>query len=68
MTTTAASAVAHIPLIPRDHLFGNPTRAGGKISPNGKWVSWMAAWEGVMNVFMAPASDHTDGAARGTIN
>ena len=60
MTTTAAQAVAHIPLIPRDHLFGNPTRAGGKISPDGKWVSWMAAWEGVMNVFMAPASDHTD--------
>jgi len=58
--TTAANAVAHIPLIPRDHLFGNPVRAGGKISPDGKWVSWMAAWEGVMNVFMAPSSNHTD--------
>jgi len=63
MTTTtaatAATAVAHIPLIPRASLFGNPTRAGGKISPDGEWVSWMAAWEGVMNVFIAPAADHT---------
>ncbi len=59
-TTTAATRVADTPLIPRDHLFGNPTRSGGKISPDGQWVSWMAPWEGVMNVFMAPASDHAD--------
>ena len=55
--TTAAKRVSSIPMIPRDHLFGNPSRAGGKISPDGKWVSWMAPWEGVMNVFMAPADD-----------
>ena len=55
----AAQSVAHIPLIPREHLFGNPTRAGGKLSPDGKWVSWMAAWEGVMNVWIAPAEDET---------
>ncbi len=54
---TAATRVSDTPLIPRDHLFGNPTRAQGKISPDGKWVSWMAPWEGVMNVFMAPADD-----------
>ncbi|QZH75467.1 MAG: S9 family peptidase [Erythrobacter sp.] len=58
--TTAATRVAATPLIPRDHLFGNPTRSGGKISPDGKWVSWMAPWEGVLNVFMAPAEDHTE--------
>lgn len=55
--TTAAETVANTPLIPRDHIFGNPTRSGGKISPDGKWVSWMAPYEGVMNVFMAPADD-----------
>ncbi|MGB3797618.1 MAG: S9 family peptidase, partial [Alteraurantiacibacter sp.] len=54
---TAASRVSDTPLIPRDHLFGNPTRSQGKISPDGNWVSWMAPWEGVMNVFMAPAGD-----------
>lgn len=60
MTATAADRIAHIPLIPRDDLFGNPTRSGGKISPDGEWVSWMAPWDGVMNVFMAPASDESD--------
>lgn len=56
---SAASHIAATPLIPRDHIFGNPTRSGGKISPDGQWVSWMAPFEGVMNVFMAPASDET---------
>tara|TARA_A100001391_G_scaffold114330_2_gene77214 strand:+ start:32140 stop:34095 length:1956 start_codon:yes stop_codon:yes gene_type:complete len=55
--TTAADTVANTPLIPRDHIFGNPTRAGGKISPDGKWVSWMAPYEGVLNVWMAPSDD-----------
>ncbi|WAT19059.1 S9 family peptidase [Aurantiacibacter sp. MUD11] len=57
MTDTAATRVADTPLIPRDHLFGNPARSQGKVSPDGKWVSWMAPWEGVMNVWMAPADD-----------
>ncbi|WP_137681109.1 S9 family peptidase [Aurantiacibacter suaedae] len=58
MTATATTdALATVPLIPRDHIFGNPTRAGGKISPDGKWVSWMAPHEGVMNVWMAPSDD-----------
>ena len=32
---SAAERVAEIPLIPREALFGNPTRAGGQISPDG---------------------------------
>ncbi|MDE1466964.1 S9 family peptidase [Aurantiacibacter sp. D1-12] len=55
--TTAADRISDTPMIPRDHLFGNPTRSGGRISPDGNWVSWMAPWEGVMNVFVAPADD-----------
>jgi len=57
MPETAAEAVAATPLIPRDALFGNPTRAGGKISPDGQWLSWLAPHESVMNVWIAPASD-----------
>lgn len=45
------------PLIPRQVLFGNPVKAGGQISPDGKWLSWMAPWNGIMNVHVAPASD-----------
>jgi dipeptidyl aminopeptidase/acylaminoacyl peptidase len=41
-------------LIPRTVLFGNPERANVKISPNGKFLSWVAPRDGVMNVFVAP--------------
>jgi len=53
MTNPAQAA----PLIPRDALFGNPTRAGGQISPDGQWLSWLAPRDGVMNIWIAPASD-----------
>jgi dipeptidyl aminopeptidase/acylaminoacyl peptidase len=51
---TDTTNLAAIPLIPREVLFGNPVRSGGKISPDGQWLSWMAPLDGVMNVFMAP--------------
>jgi dipeptidyl aminopeptidase/acylaminoacyl peptidase len=49
--------LADFPLIPRDDLFGNPTRAAGQISPDGKWLSWLAPRDGVLNVWMAPKDD-----------
>ena len=57
MTASAAEAVRSVPLIPREALYGNPTRAAGRISPDGKWVSWLAPYEGVLNVWIAPADD-----------
>ena len=30
------------PLIPRKVLFGNPDKAAARISPNGKWLSYLA--------------------------
>ena len=53
----AVPAAIDAPIIPREALFGNPTKTGGKISPDGKWLSWMAPWNGVLNVYVAPASD-----------
>lgn len=44
-------------LIPRDKIFGNPSRAGGQISPDGRHVSWLAPVDGVMNVWVAPIGD-----------
>jgi dipeptidyl aminopeptidase/acylaminoacyl peptidase len=59
MSTTAAAATTATaeatPLIPREALFGNPTRAGGQISPDGKWLSWLAPKDGVLNIWVAPA-------------
>jgi dipeptidyl aminopeptidase/acylaminoacyl peptidase len=61
--TTTATAVAAAPLIPRSAIFGNPVRAAGRISPDGRYVSWLAPVDGVMNVFVAPASDPSAGRA-----
>lgn len=30
---------------------------GAKISPDGRWISWLASWEGVLNVWLAPIDD-----------
>jgi dipeptidyl aminopeptidase/acylaminoacyl peptidase len=41
-------------LIPREVLFGNPERAGVELSPDGKYLSWTAPVNGVMNLWVAP--------------
>ncbi len=51
---TAASSIASVPLIERTKFFGNPTKAGGRISPDGRWLSWAAPREGVLNLWLAP--------------
>jgi dipeptidyl aminopeptidase/acylaminoacyl peptidase len=51
-----AAPAASVRLIEREKIFGNPTRAAGQISPDGKWLSWIAPRDGVMNLWAAPAS------------
>jgi hypothetical protein len=46
-------------LIPRAVLFGNPAKTALQISPDGAWYSWLAPKDGVLNVWVAPASDVT---------
>ena len=60
MTLPTAGEVP--PLIPRKLLFGNPDRASAQISPDGAQLSWLAPWDGVLNVWVAPADN--PGAAR----
>jgi dipeptidyl aminopeptidase/acylaminoacyl peptidase len=57
--------MTEVPLITREALFGNPVRSGGTLSPDGRWLGWMAPHEGVMNVFIAPF-DKPDEARRMT--
>ena len=47
------------PIIPRHVLFGNPEKASGEVSPDGKWLGYVAPDEGVLNVFVAPR-EHPD--------
>ena len=52
----AASSVT-APLIERSKLFGNPSSSAGRVSPDGRWVSWIAPRDGVMNLWVAPRAD-----------
>ncbi len=59
-TTKAADArrtAAPPELIPRTSIFGNPDRTLARISPDGRFVSWLAPKEGVMNVWVAPSAE-----------
>jgi len=37
------------PLIPREDLFGDPEKAAAKVSPDGRWLAWLAPVHGVLN-------------------
>ncbi|HEY0311371.1 MAG TPA: S9 family peptidase [Allosphingosinicella sp.] len=53
----AYAAGPDAPLIPREKLFGNPSRAAGRLSPDGKYFSWIAPRDGVLNIWVAPAGN-----------
>lgn len=52
-----------VPLIPRSVLFGNPVKAAGRLSPDGRWFSWLAPRDGVLNLWLAPADAPAEGRA-----
>ena len=54
--TTASTVAAAVPLIERSRIFGNPSKVGGKISPDGQWLSWIAPRDGVLNIWVAPVA------------
>ena len=51
------ASLDEVALIPREALFGNPERAGVQISPDGRYLSWIAPLNGTLNVWVAPADD-----------
>ena len=55
--------IGDTPLIARSALFGNPVKSGAQPSPDGKWLTWMAPLNGVMNVWAAPVDQPTSAAA-----
>lgn len=44
-------------MIPRSLLFGNPQRAAVRISPDGRWIGFLAPVDGILNVWVAPVDD-----------
>ncbi|HWH22939.1 MAG TPA: S9 family peptidase, partial [Allosphingosinicella sp.] len=63
LTGLPALAQQGVPLIPREKIFGNPSKIGGQLSPDGKWLSWIAPRDGVLNVYVAPVSNPSAGRA-----
>ena len=54
---TAAEAVAGTAVIPRSALFGNPEKTQARLSPDGKYISFIAPRDGVLNVWVGPRGD-----------
>jgi len=56
MTTGAVEPAVSpdVALIPRTALFGNPVRTQARLSPDGKYVSFLAPKDGFLNVWLAP--------------
>lgn len=44
-------------VIPRCVLFGNPDRALPRLSPDGRWLAFIAPLDDVLNVWVAPIDD-----------
>ena len=53
-------ASVRAPLISREILFGNPSHAMAQASPDGKWLGWLAPYDGVLNIYAAPVADPGD--------
>lgn len=54
-----AATTSTLTLIPRRALFGNPERTELRLSPDGRFLSFLAPKGGVLNVWVAPANDLT---------
>src|SRR5690554_6718060 len=55
MLAMAFATVSHAqetPLIDRELFFGNPEISGGQLSPDGKWISFMKEYDGIMNIWV----------------
>lgn len=54
---TKLDASGNVPLISRALLFGNPERTQARLSPDGKFLAFIAPVNGVLNVWVGPVDD-----------
>ena len=57
-----ASLPGRAPLIDREVFFGNPSIAAGKLSPDGRWLSFVQPLDGVLNVWVKRIEEPFDAA------
>lgn len=63
LLTPCLYAIEPVPLIPRKILFGNPDRTNVQISRDGRRLAWLAPKDGVLNVWVASATDPSEARA-----
>ena len=49
-----------VPLIPRETLFGNPSKIAPRLSPDGRRLTWLAPVDGVLNVWIRTVGREDD--------
>src|SRR5664279_5456114 len=49
---TAKKPTAPVPIIDRAIFLGNPEIAGGQLSPDGKFISFLKPYKGVLNIYV----------------
>lgn len=52
LSTAFVSSQTEVPLIDREIFFGNPEIAGGQLSPDGQYISFMKEHNGIMNLWV----------------
>ncbi len=60
LTMALSISAQKTPLLDRDLFFGNPEISSGQISPDGQWISFMKAYNGIMNVWVKKINDPFD--------
>ncbi len=53
----AQSAVEAVPVLDRELFFGNPEISSSQLSPDGKWLSFMKEYDGIMNIWVKKIDD-----------
>src|ERR1700682_3704613 len=57
-----------VPIIDRDILLGNPEIAGGQLSPNGRFISFLKPYNGVLNIYVKKTEEPFEKAKQLTNN
>ena len=52
----------NVPILDRELFFGNPEISGGQLSPDGKYISFLKEYEGIMNIWVKTFDESFDDA------
>lgn len=57
VTSQNQNVLSGVPLIDRELFFDTPEISGGKLSPDGKWISFMKEYNGISNIWIKKFDD-----------